>query len=1161
MTDDSFNGVGIRAHDGNSGADGTELNVYAYSYISPGILSGTQGTTQAHTYYPYITSGCQFSQNNFDLDVGNGATGQSFVFTRRGGGYDQTIGNTSLSRNGTWANSPLITATDPNNWTSGPTNAIGYGIWTAVFNIEPSSLGDSNYTTIYLGNSNATNPPPNAQPQANTFRIYLPTDASAAPVKPYVEQLLTHNAGPNPPLVSQTTRYTVTVRVVNPTPQPITFSANNLVIANVPGSGATYNGNAQVSQGTITAQPSIGGTGNITWNPGIVAANSTVLLAYQVNVTPPAAAAVNITGTPASNGTTARFVDQTGNTTQALATYAFGPLCQLAVTPGEGGTITHAVVSSLTAHADAAGSVVEWQTASEIGTLGFYLERQVPGRDEYVPVNQELLMALPLAAQGGVYRYVDEEAVVGLHYTYRLVEVEMSGKRNIYGPYTVAVAERKSERVVQQSPQAVNADYSREPHPLNAVPTPARAVARAASAAPTGVVKLGVRDSGLYYLTTAEIGGWLGLSAAQVQTAIRQTALVLRNRGQVIPWRPASGQAGIYFYGQAIDSPYTRDNVYWLQKGANGEGRRMGTFDSQRPPPATVDQTFADTQTREEDAMPVPVLPADPDSDYWYWKAASAGDGGQSFTLRFDGVATTAGNATLRMRGRGASAATTHNFTVSLNGTVIGTGSGANTNPFAVDLPFSQSLLQEGDNTVTVSASTGVFFIDGFKLTYQRRYQAVQDSLLLAAGNNPIITAGGFSNDTIQVLDITNPAAPVYIINLTIDNLAGQNRASFRARPNRRYMAATGSGLRKPLWTRSDVASILRQPDNSADYLIIAPRDLAAAAETLARYRSAIYQTQVVDLEDIHDEFNAGLASPKALRDFLKFALQNWSVKPRFVLLLGNGTLDYRNLLGGNDNLIPPLLINTQEGGLFASDALLADPNGDGRPELAVGRLPVLDAAGVAAYLAKLSAHDSAEGYALRMLLVADNAEPEADFASDSDTIAQILDGAYKVDTVYLPGAAALQKTQRDLFRILNLPAGRNFVNYLGHGGMDRLTAEGLLTNADVATSLSQNRPFVFSGLTCLINRFEIPDYASLGELLVLQANGGAITTWAPAGLSLHSDAVKLNEALFDAYQQPGVSTVGEAIQRAVTDYVAAGHPVPMTYVYVLLGDPTARLP
>src|SRR5262249_24565073 len=140
---------------------------------------------------------------------------------------------------------------------------------------------NGNYTDIYLGNYQVSaTVAPTANPQPNSFRIYLPTDGGSAPVKPYVEQLLTFKSGTNPVPVGQTAKYQVTIRVVNPTAKAITFSSSNLVTANVPGAGATYAGNAAVGQGTIVSQPSLGGTGTITWNPGTVAAGVTTILTY-----------------------------------------------------------------------------------------------------------------------------------------------------------------------------------------------------------------------------------------------------------------------------------------------------------------------------------------------------------------------------------------------------------------------------------------------------------------------------------------------------------------------------------------------------------------------------------------------------------------------------------------------------------------------------------------------------------------------------------------------------------------------------------------------------------------------------------------------------------------------------------------------------------------
>ncbi len=130
----------------------------------------------------------------------------------------------------------------------------------------------------------------------------------------------------------------MTVRLVNPTAYAITLSATHLVTANVPGpaTNVKYAGIAQVSQGTVTAAPAVGGTGNVTWNPGTVAAGATALLAYRVIVHPTAAGQrIVVTGTAASgNGTRATWVDETGNATQTRATFTFGPLCELAATQG-----------------------------------------------------------------------------------------------------------------------------------------------------------------------------------------------------------------------------------------------------------------------------------------------------------------------------------------------------------------------------------------------------------------------------------------------------------------------------------------------------------------------------------------------------------------------------------------------------------------------------------------------------------------------------------------------------------------------------------------------------------------------------------------------------------------------------------------------------------
>src|SRR6185295_6076015 len=92
--------------------------------------------------------------------------------------------------------------------------------------------------------------------------------------------------------------------------------------------------------------------------------------------------------------------------------------------------------------------------------------------------------------------------------------------------------------------------------------------------------------------------------------------------GARIAWAPAPGNRGILFYGQAIDSPFTSDNVYWLRSAA---GLPMGAAEAPVPTPAPGG-TFVDTVHAEVDAFAATLVSTKPDSDYWYWEGLIAGD-------------------------------------------------------------------------------------------------------------------------------------------------------------------------------------------------------------------------------------------------------------------------------------------------------------------------------------------------------------------------------------------------------------------------------------------------------------------------------------------------------------------------------------------------------
>jgi hypothetical protein len=749
---------------------------------------------------------------------------------------------------------------------------------------------------------------------------------------------------------------------VNPAPFGITFSAANLVTANVPGGGAVYAGNAAVSQGAILGQPAVGGTGNVTWNPGVLAAGATALLTYRVDVTPTAPGQrIPATGTPALNGTSARFVDETGNTTQARATFTFGPLCELAVTQG---LLTHVVVSSFRTVAEKGKLVVEWETSSEVGTAGFYLYRFDAHRGRYVQVNQELVPALFGEPQGGTYRLVDDGAALSKPNTYALVEVEQGGGRRVYGAYRVEATTASSAHTEflvggeSRTPRRLQA--SAERGALRQLRRDGRAAVdslrwnerrdtRARRAPRADAVKIAVRERGIYSLSAEELAPLLGVPSVRVSQLIASRRLSLTHRGQPVAWHPTPGHRGLLFFGEEIDSIFTTDNIYWLAigRGLTMEEAAGGALGS---PPGAL--TFTDTVHYEENRFAATAAAPDPDADYWFWEGFSAGHptfGKKSFTL-----------------------------------------------------PAQDCRGDHGE---------------------RRAHRPPPGS----DGNRP-----------------------------------GQRAPGHGEAQRRRHRRGQ----------------------------------------------------------------------------------------------LGRQRADYRGL---GRNLFPPLMVRTPSG-LFASDSAFGDVLGnDGVPEMAIGRISVATAEEFSAYLRKVQTFEASgdADWARRVEMLADNPDRDANFPADSERVAELVPPPYVVGRIYLSEMAPADAREA-LFTAL--AEGVGFINYLGHGGAERLAEEGLLRIADVVELKNSERLPVLTAMTCSVGRFELPGYSTLAEELQRKADGGTVAVWAPSGLSDNAEARILATGFFRAVFQHRLNNLGEVVLRALNDYAAQGGRKEMLQIYQLFGDPALRL-
>jgi hypothetical protein len=290
--------------------------------------------------------------------------------------------------------------------------------------------------------------------------------------------------------------------------------------------------------------------------------------------------------------------------------------------------------------------------------------------------------------------------------------------------------------------------------------------------------------------------------------------------------------------------------------------------------------------------------------------------------------------------------------------------------------------------------------------------------------------------------------------------------------------------------------------------------------------------------------------SPQAIKDFLQFARSSWQRAPRFLLLVGDASLDPKNYLGlGDADFVPTRLLDTATMET-ASDGWLADFDGDGVEDLAVGRLPVRTPAEAAAVVSKLIAYEQSapmDG----VLLVAD-ANRDFDFAAASRQLQGLIPQRLAVESLdenQMSTAAVKQRL------IESINQGKKLINYSGHGSASLWRGE-VLTAGDAATLANEGRLPLFVMMTCLNGYFHDPAIESLAESLMKAEHGGAMAVWASSGMTEPSAQAAMNQEFYRQFFGDAGLRIGEAIIKAKS----AASNMDTRQTWLLFGDPTMRV-
>ncbi len=814
--------------------------------------------------------------------------------------------------------------------------------------------------------------------------------------------------------------------------------------------------------------------------------------------------------------------------------------------------------AEMKAFSDGRGVWLGWTTSLESKNLGFNVYQMIGGERKLV--SQSMIPGAYLRTReekttSGTYSFFDRSGSPDSSYV--IESCNVNGQRQFSSVVNTkavndlaAVTGTSSEEFENQARNAkpsVTGSDSVLPEDLAVEVAnsalPPNPVKQLWVAAQSGV-RIAVKAEGFYRVSRAELqtGGF------NVNAPVARWQLYVNGVEQAIN----IGGSGDYieFYGKGIDNLYADTQIYFLVVGTEN-GKRIGNTLRRRISGAVVSNSYSQFFFKKERSIYLASL-LNGDTENFFGNPVYGPSGG---TVNFDlsGVDFAAPTASIEVKAVGVTQVF-HQTKAFLNDVEIGTFSSDNFDAATGSFTFSTSLLREGANRLKLASlgggsDTSVF--NSLKVNFARRYVASQNRLSFYVPNYKASYAEGFTTQNVRVFDMTNSDTPILITGMAVEAANGGFRVNIPSNRGRVMYAVENSALLTAASITANTPSTLSTVAHNADFVIISHKNFLSQANEWADYRRGQGMlTEVVDIEDVYDEFNFGATNADCIRSFLNYAKTNWQTAPRYVLLLGDANYDPKNYLGFGGNFVPTRTVDTIYSEV-GSDDTLADFNDDGLAELAIGRIPAKTEADVTLALNKVKAFELSAGQApSRGTIFASDLPDGYDFEALSNRLCAQLPSSYNCVKINRGQTNA----GADLLAAIN--QGKFLVNYSGHGNA-AVWASGGFFGTSQAGQLTNANLSVFTMLTCLNGYFIDPNSNSLAEVLLRNPNGGAVVAWASSGLTT-PDIQEVMATRF--YNQVGVgsmSKMGDFVNDAKTT-INFGRDVRLSWV--LLGDPTMKI-
>jgi hypothetical protein len=723
--------------------------------------------------------------------------------------------------------------------------------------------------------------------------------------------------------------------------------------------------------------------------------------------------------------------------------------------------------------------------------------------------------------------------------------------------------------------------------------------------------KIYLSKKGVYRITFQDLLN----SGAQVAN-VPVNNLQMFNEGQPIPIEIVDNGDGIFNNGDYIQfvgyppksSPgtyfniYNLSNVYWLTYENTSEPVRYKNVDGYPVSWTKTIQRTVQTLHYEVDSLYERLGQSKGNNmDHWFWGTSSGIDGTPTkvFAAPFNSFQKWSDSMRIVLR-VGMHGMTNgpvypdHKVKIYLTSQLVDSihWDGQTAITFEKSIMVGQDLQIYPDNIIQVVADGKIprdpnqpnskpvdeIRINWFEFDYWRTHHVVGENFIFK--NNSYF----YGSNTYSVyawngadMKVYIPSKAKLITNPRYLNNA-YNEVLFRdtAYTDTEYFLVSSNSFLVPDSIRRNVPSSLRNPDNLADYIIITHSDFLPAAERLADFRSsnlkgfANPRVKVVDVQSIYNEFSAGMLDPYALREFVKYAFENWvSPAPRYVVLVGDMSYDYRKLLkSSRPNFIPSIPFQQSiYGQAVADNNIVTVAGNDLIPDLAIGRISceTLDEANILVDKIINYPADPGKNWREDILLIG-GGQTNADENQFGFNYQNVL-----LEDMFIKNNGF---TTTKVFRYPNRPEhmpflgegphiraafnkGNTIANYYGHGGGYQWDL--VFLNDDIYLLDNENRlPFVTS-VTCYTAHFDNQDV--FGEQFVKVPGKGAIAFWGSTGLTFWAPAVAINKNLYHQIFNQTRYVVGDAILSAKI-MSASSYFLTLEHIALLslLGDPALEL-